>query len=227
MTAEDWRQEVIWRMTGECMVPEHTLQTPDMGRPAPMMGHEGGVENLRAHAMMYADVVRSRLYTGARVLDVGSGCGMASRAFFIRTGVPVVAIDRGDSHWLADALYPCPGVIRVVADIQDELDPVVLEHSPYDVVVMTDVYEHVAEADSLQACANIDRVTTDDAIIALSTPICLDGGDPNPFHLRVFRSKDEAISEVQSRLSGNKRVVWGRTGEHSLPWGQATGDNRS
>ena len=226
MTAAEWRQEVVWRMTGECMIPEHTLQTPNPHRDAPINGNEGGVPNLMAHCMFYADIIRSFLGEGARVLDVGSGCGIGSRSYFIHTGQPVVAIDRGDAHWVADRFYPCPGVYRVVASIEDDLSDIVLSHAPYDVVAMTEVYEHISEDASERACANIDRVTADDAVVAITVPVWPVGDDPNPHHLRTFRSKEEAIVEIQDRLSGNKRVVWARTGEHGLPWGDGSRDNQ-
>ena len=225
MTAEEWRQDVVNRMTGECMIPEHILQTPDKDRRAPSNGNQGGVANLQSHALLYSDIIRSFLSDGTRILDVGSGCGLGTRAYFICTGVPVIAIDRADSHRLGEMLYPCPGVIRVVADVQDELHDDVLFHAPYDVVTMTNVYEHISAADAEQACANIDQVTTDDGVVVITVPTWPEGDDPNPFHLRTFRSKDEALDEIQSRLSGNKRVVWARTGEGALPWGQAARDD--
>lgn len=222
---KEWLDTVYNAFDGECMFVEHTLQkyrntTTKSG------DHQGGVETcLDSHLKLYADIVRSHLDIGDRVLSVGAGGGIADRAYFIATRTPVVAIDLEKSTRAAELLYPCPGVKRFVVDLREGIPKCVAELGPYNKVLLTDVYEHLDRCTGMRTIQAISELMTDDGVLLVSVPIWPAGAvDGNAFHLRTFRSKADVLQEMQYVLNDKQKSVWARTGDHAKTWGNCEKD---
>ncbi len=207
MNADDWLKEVYNAFDGECMFIEHTLQT-SLNDVTIQGRDQGGIQECALwHLERYKDVIR-HIERGDHVLSVGAGGGLAERAYFIASRRQVVTIDLEKSTRMAELLYPCPGITRIVADVSSNLPVSVYEYAPYDIVVMTEVYEHISEEQGIAALSSLAQLAADDAKFIVSCPIHECGEDPNHFHVRVFRSVEEVEDEFSRYIKGTQSFVF-------------------
>jgi hypothetical protein len=169
---------------GERMVPENFV---------------GGLSNVNVH-FAHWEAVANLLHEGERLIELGCGCGLPARIYSLRTRCAVVAMDQPAAIEMAQRCYPTPGVVFFGADFNEPL-----EVGKYDVVVCTDVLEHVQEKDVLlQTMAGCD---TGQTRYILTVPIGpTQESDPNPWHLHWWATVEEFLADV-GRFLPLERVV--------------------
>lgn len=140
-------------------------------------GYEPGSFDYRLHLARYR--LAGAVVTG-RVLDVACGTGYGSAELLGYGCDHVVGVDVDEEAiGYASAHYPGPTFVKANA------------HSlPFDDCLFTGVVsfetiEHLERPERF--LQELDRVTTPDAVLMLSTPNYRGGGFSTPFHIREFR----------------------------------------
>jgi 2-polyprenyl-3-methyl-5-hydroxy-6-metoxy-1,4-benzoquinol methylase len=119
----------------------------------------------------------------------------------------VVAVDRPSSIRLAEALYRAPEVEYIEADLAKDDLP----EGPFDVAVMTDVYEHLEEEAGERLLGQIRERLSDFGLLVFSIPLA-EGKDRNPRHVRTFKTAEDVLDEVGSHLAPGQAAVFIRIG---------------
>ena len=206
LDAAAYQELIAEAKAGECMVPEafvFNADTTDLWSP-------GGIGNVASHFGHYADVARA-IGEHDAVLDVGCGCGFGVRIYRLRTQGRVVAIDKRPAIDIARHLYPTPGVEYFEVDLREGELP----EGPFDVVAMTDVYEHLDEETGTRVMEQVRECLTDDGRLIVSAPVACDSspGVPNPYHLRTFPDSRAIVDELRSHLRLGQHVQFVRIGD--------------
>jgi len=101
----------------------------------------GGGTHTKHRHMAYHDFFTARIGAEERVLDVGCGIGALAHSIAERAGARVTAVDiEQDKIDQARVKYPHPRIDYVVGDATRDLPP-----GSYDVVVLSNVLEHLAD----------------------------------------------------------------------------------
>jgi 2-polyprenyl-3-methyl-5-hydroxy-6-metoxy-1,4-benzoquinol methylase len=102
------------------------------------MGYGGGV-HVKHRVMQYHDFFVERIHAGERVLDIGCGYGAVAYSIATRTGASVVGLDlEAKNVAAAQARFTHERLTFVHGEAPATLPP-----GPFDVVVMSNVLEHI------------------------------------------------------------------------------------
>jgi 2-polyprenyl-3-methyl-5-hydroxy-6-metoxy-1,4-benzoquinol methylase len=158
----------------------------------------GGYETLKSHFWHWL-MAAERIEEGDRVLDAGCGSGMPARIYSLRSRCPVVAVDQPEAIKWARILYPTPGVTFVDRDFNASTWTLGL--GPFDVVVCTDVIEHVQEKDVF--LAGLAWVGHEKTRYLLTVPI---GPDSNRWHVHSWPSSEDFMDDVCRFLPRDRTI---------------------
>lgn len=111
--------------------------------------------------LVFEDVLGERDLAGLKLLDAGCGTGLFSE-YACRRGAEVTSMDVGEGL-LAEVAKKCEST-RVVGDVQ----ALPFEDSAFEVVLCTEVIEHVASP--MQGVAELARVLQPGGVLVLTTP---------------------------------------------------------
>ncbi|HUT75453.1 MAG TPA: class I SAM-dependent methyltransferase [Armatimonadota bacterium] len=190
LTLEDYRELVA--AAGEFMFPEHWAMVGNIGTIASHIHHYNAVAN----AIEAAD----------DVLDVGCGCGLATRLYRLQTTGRVVAVDRPPAIDIARSLYYSPGVEYWSQDFVEEALP----EGEFDVAVLTEVYEHLPEAVGHKVVGEIAARLRPEGRLYMSVPL-LSRGEQQASknfanHCRDWADEEAVLDEVAGMLSAGQTV---------------------
>ena len=191
MNLPEFRELIEQGSSGELMLPEYFALRETTGDPFNL----GGIGNIARH-FSYWSRVAHLIGNADNVLDIGCGCGLAARLYRLRTEGRVVALDREPALGIAQALYHTPDVEYVEADLMD-CD---LPEGPFDVVAMTEVYEHLPEDVGLRVVGQIAERLAEGGRLVMSVPFEAEEYG-NQYHARHFRGAEDVLCEVSERLS--------------------------
>ena len=180
---------------GECMFPERCMA----------LGRDGDFTTIAHHLLHYRTVIE-QIGPEDDVLDVGCGCGLASRFYRLQTEGRVVAVDRPPSIAIARSLYYAPGVEYVDLDFTEGPLPA----GEFDVAVLTEVYEHLEEALGRKVIREISDRLRPDGRLFMSVPLLSRGPEQAAerfrYHVRDFADEAAVLTEVAEGLAPGQTV---------------------
>ena len=179
--------------TGEFMLPEHWAMV-------------GNGPTIGSHFTHYAMLAR-QIGPEDDVLDLGCGCGLATRIYRLHTSGRVVAVDRPPAIDIAHFGYPTPGVEYVACEFTTDALP----RGQFDLVAFTEVYEHLDEALGHRVIEQVAERLRPCGRLLMSVPLLSRGPRQAAanfrHHVRDFTDEAAVLGEVADILRVGQSVA--------------------
>jgi len=158
----------------------------------------GNSATVASHLRHYATVA-AHLQPADSVIDVGCGCGLATRIYRLHVGGRVVAVDRPPAITVARNYYPMPGVeYHSIEFSRNELP-----EGEFDVAIMLEVLEHLQAEVGAAVLQQIAARLRQNGRLYFSVPLLSRGNRPASevkHHVRDFADPDAALAEATRYL---------------------------